>query len=458
MSDGPLGSSFRDPSGFLFRRDGHLYRQINQSYRNDYDAFMGSGLYEDLVERKLLVQHEEIAVEPVTPEIAYKVIAPQLVSFISYPYEWSFSQLKHAAMATLRIQSLALEKDLSLKDASAYNIQFVDGGPVLIDTLSFERYKQDQPWVAYRQFCQHFLAPLALMAYRDPRLNDLLSVYIDGIPLEIASGLLPRRTRVRPGLLMHIHAHAASQRKHADKAQDQSKAKVGKRSLLGIVDNLRSTIRGLKWDPKGTEWADYYNDTNYTRAGIDHKRELVSRFLKSAEPEMVWDLGANNGPFSRLASEQGIFTLSFDIDPAAVEQNYRQCRKEAETRLLPLRADLTNPSPAIGWANAERMSLLERGPADLVMALALIHHLAISNNVPLDRVAEFFAAAGRQLIIEWVPKEDSQVQRLLATREDIFDNYTQKSFEAAFADHFHIEAVEPITDSSRLLYWMTPVR
>jgi hypothetical protein len=195
-----LVSSFRDPSGFLFIREGILYRQVNQVYREDYSRLMDSGLYEKLVKNGLLITHAETDIQPADGVLSYKVICPERVPFISYPYEWSFGQLQDAALATLSIQRRALKLGMSLKDASAYNIQFPKGKAMLIDTLSFEQYQEGEPWVAYRQFCQHFLAPLALMAYKDVRLNQLLRIYIDGIPLDLASKLLPRSTRWNLGL------------------------------------------------------------------------------------------------------------------------------------------------------------------------------------------------------------------------------------------------------------------
>ncbi len=204
-----LASSFRDPSGFLFSRSGTLYRQVNQSYRTHYEALMSSGLYQELVKSGRLVVHQLADIPAEIPELAYQVIQPVRIPFISYPYEWSFSQLKDAALCTLAIQKTALEKGMSLKDSSAYNIQFHQGQPTLIDTLSFEVYREGEPWIAYRQFCQHFLAPLALMAYVDIRLSQLLRTYVDGIPLDLASRLLPRRTKYNLALATHIHLHAA---------------------------------------------------------------------------------------------------------------------------------------------------------------------------------------------------------------------------------------------------------
>ena len=455
-----LPSSFRDPSGFLFRgEDGAIYRQVNLIYREDYDHLMSSGLYDSLVKEGLLIGHEEVDLEPPRPEIAYKVIKPEPIPFISYPYEWCFSQLKDAALLTLKAQRVALEFGMSLKDASAYNVQFVNGRPMLIDTLSFERHREGRPWVAYRQFCQHFLAPLALMAHRDARLSQLLRVYVDGVPLDLASSLLPLRTRLMPSLLFHIHLHARAQRRFAGRAVDVSGLRMGRLSLLGLIESLESAVRGLRWKPSGTEWAEYYEEAALRGGYLQHKSRLVAEFLDRIGPMDVWDLGANVGVFSRIASDRGIPTISFDADPAAVEKNYLECRRRGETRILPLVLDLTNPSPAIGWGNEERASLMERGPADAVMALALIHHLAISNNLPLDRIARFFKDICRRwLIVEFVPKEDPQARRLLASREDIFPGYNQRAFEEEFGRYFSIEDSSGIGDSQRTLYLMRRLR
>jgi hypothetical protein len=456
-SSGKLPASFRDPSGFLFQRDGVLYRQVNRSYQQNYDLLIQSGLYERLAKAKKIIPHQEVAAAPQDPETAYKVIQPERLAMISYPYEWCFSQLKDAALLTLSIQKLALEYELSLKDASAYNIQFMGERPVLIDTLSFEAYQEGQPWVAYRQFCQHFLAPLALMARVDVRLNQLLRVYIDGVPLDLASQLLPLSSRLQFGLLAHIHLHASAQKKYAGapvQGREAPQRKVSRLGLIGLIDSLQKTVKGLRWTPQGTEWGDYYDSTNYSRSAFEDKQRTVRAFLETARPAQVWDLGANTGVFSRIAAEMGAVTLSSDIDPAAVEKNYQEVRQKKETNLLPLVLDLTNPSPAIGWTNEERDSLLQRGPVDLVMALALIHHLAISNNVPLESVADFFARLGRWLLIEFVPKEDSQVQRLLASRQDIFPHYHQAGFEEAFGRFFVIQACHTVEGSRRVLYLM----
>jgi ribosomal protein L11 methylase PrmA len=452
-----LFSSFRDPNGFLFRRDGELYRQVNNSYAQNYICLMESGLYDKLLKSKLLIAHVEEAEPAIRPEIAFKIIRPERVRLISYPYEWAFSQLKDAALTTLSIQKYALKFGMTLKDASAYNIQFHNGKPTLIDTLSFEIYEDGKPWVAYKQFCQHFLAPLALMAKVDVRLSQLMRIYIDGIPLDLASRLLPVSTRFSFGLITHIHLHAQAQARYADSAVEavrQNGRRMPKHALQGLIENLENTIKRLEWKPDGTEWSNYYHITNYSTAAFEYKKAIISEWVQRLSPHYVWDVGANNGVFTRLASEQGIPTVAFDIDPAAVEQNYRKVKASRETNILPLVQDLTNPSPALGWHTRERDAFLDRASADMVFALAVIHHLAISNNVPLSLLADFFYDLGKWLIIEFVPKTDSQVQKLLSSRLDIFDQYNVHDFEQIFGKRFKILEKVNIRESERYLYLM----
>jgi hypothetical protein len=450
------GASYRDPAGFVFVRDGVLYRQVNPAAREDYTALMESGLYAALAGGGDLVTHEEADAALSPDGGAYKVIRPARVSFVSYPYEWSFSGLKDAALLTLRLQKTAMAHGMSLKDATPFNVAFEDGRPVLIDTLSFERLEAGVPWVAYRQFCESFLAPLALMSHVDVRLNALLRAWLDGVPLDLARAMLPLRARLRPGLLVHLQLHAAAQQRLAGRRPSAPGARrsIGASAVPALVDSLERTVRALDWSPGGTVWGDYYEATNYTDAAFAHKHEIVSAAIDRIAPAAVWDLGANDGTFSRLASARGIPTVAFDVDPAAVEKNYRRVREKQERHLLPLLVDLMNPSAASGWANRERETIAERGPADLALALALVHHLAIAHNVPLPRVAAYFASIARALVIEFVPKDDSQVQRMLASRKDIFDGYTQEAFEAAFAARFRIEQAIPVRESRRVVYVM----
>lgn len=525
MTTAPDASSFRDPDGFVFTRDGVVYRQVNESHRQRYDHLLASGLYDALVGAGLLVAHEEVDADLAPEPPAYKVLRPEPIPFISYPYEWCVGQLRDAALATLRIQGIALDHGAWLRDASAYNIQFRRGRPLLIDTLSFAPREPDAPWPAYRQFCEHFLAPLALMSLVDVRLGHLLRSQIDGIPLDLASELLPTRTRLRPGLQLHVHAHARSQARHQarqttraaqTKATGEAKAgrrgTVGDRALRGLIDSLTGAVRKLDWSPPPSVWRDYDELGSYEATAFQHKTELVESFLDDTQPETVWDLGANTGYFSRLAAGKGAATVSLEADPSAVEVGYRRLDEQAPRppggeaeggrargasdeggrqdsraegggakgggaegggaeggadgqtsdspgpgEVLPLLVDLANPSPAQGWQHAERRSLADRGPADLALALALVHHLAIGNNVPLPRILAYLRTLCARLVVEWVPKHDPRVQTLLSGREDVFGQYTQEAFEDAARQGFTIERREPIRESDRVLYLLRAV-
>ena len=288
-----VSSSFRDPSGFVFSKNQKIFRQINQSYKEEYDNLMNSGLYEKLVSEKLLVSHNEITMDSILPEKLYKIIEPEQIQFVSYPYEWSFSQLKFAALITLKIEKIALEFGMTLKDATAYNIQFVNSQPIFIDTLSFEKYHEGEGWKAYKQFCQHFLGPLALMSNTDIRLNQLSKIYMDGIPIDLVSKLLPLKTRFMFSLLSHIYLHAKSQKHYENKKVNNKKIKMSKRSFQGLIENLNSSIKKLNWKPKGTEWGNYYSETNYSDKSFIEKKNIISKMMNEINPKKVWDLGSN---------------------------------------------------------------------------------------------------------------------------------------------------------------------
>ncbi|HPU29699.1 MAG TPA: class I SAM-dependent methyltransferase [Syntrophorhabdaceae bacterium] len=449
-----ISSSFKDPGGNLFLYDGKLYRRISYSYRDNYDHLIESGLYKDLCSKGQLVEHEEVTFDELPFADTYKIIRPEKIDFISYPYEWCFSQLKHAALLTLDIQKTALNYGMTLKDCSAYNVQFKNGKPIFIDTLSFEKYKEGRPWVVYRQFCQHFLGPLSLMSLKDIRLSQLLRVYIDGIPLDLVRLLLPQKSRFILGLLLHIHLHARSQKRFENRIINRDKYRLSKSSLMNIIENLESSVKKLFWRPSGTEWVNYCDFSNYTERALEHKKDAIKWIISKFEPGVVLDLGANEGLFSRLIAKKAKKVISIDADPACVEKNYLECVKNNEKNIILLLIDLTNPSPGIGWQNKERMPFFERCEADTVMALALIHHLAITNNVPFENIAEFFSKICRFLITEFVPKTDSQVIKLLSARDDIFHDYNKDNFEKAFSKRFIIREIVNIIESERTLYLM----
>jgi hypothetical protein len=453
-------ASFRDNSGFIFSKQGCLYRQVNSSYKEEFDAYVGSGLHQALVNKGYIVDHEEMSLDEHCRENVHKVIKPVLIPYLTYPYEWSFSQLQDAAKLTLDIQLLALDYGFTLKDASAFNIQFYEGRPVLIDTLSFTQYRQG-PWVAYRQFCQHFLAPLLLKKYCDHRLGRMAELYIDGIPLDLASRLLPLRTWFSFNTLSHIHLHSKMQSHYSGSGDGGSQhiekvsSKMDISKLGALTSSLRAYVEGLQWSSANTEWGDYYENTNYSQASMQGKQELIESYLKGfgKSVTLLGDLGANNGHFSRLASQYSHRVVSFDFDELAVEQNYLRVRAEGDKSILPVVLDLFNPSPSIGWGNEERNSFVYRGKFEVIIALALIHHLAISNNVPLKKIINLLQSLVTDyLIIEFVPKSDSQVEHLLATREDIFPDYHEQGFELVLQGCFTIINKDKVPHSNRTLY------
>ena len=434
----------------MFREDGVYKRAVSPLGGADYDLLKSSGLYSTLAERGALVRHQE---EP-APDGLYKILVPEQIRHVSYPYEWSFSQWKDAALLTLDIQEAALRHGMSLKDASAFNVQFVGPRAVFIDTLSFEQNRPG-PWNAYGQFCGHFLAPLALMAHVSVGLAQHFRACLDGWPLELASKLLPSSTWLRMGLLLHVHLHARSQAKYQgtsarNVASRQRGPSPDRKQVL--VESLRSAVESLHLPKVKTEWIDYYEDaTHYSTEAQERKREVVERVAEDLAPALVYDLGGNVGTFSRLFTSRGIDCVCYDIDPLCVHENHLRAKREGDRHMLPLLLDLTNPSPSIGFGLEERAGVIGRSQPDLVMALALIHHLRFSGNIPLVQVARFLARLGPALLIEWVPKDDPMAQRLTGNRPDIFQDYSWEGFQAAFAGEFTLESTVDIPGTGRRL-------
>lgn len=460
-SSARVAGSFRDPAGFVFEDDGVLYRQVNDTFAAEYDAVVDSGLYDALHAEGLLVDHE--VVDPALgTDRAHAVLRPERLPFVSFPYEWSPGQLRDAALLTLRVQDVALEHGMILRDASAYNVQFRRGRAVFIDTLSFAPWEEGTPWVAYGQFCEQFLGPLVLQTRVDHRLRRLLVADVGGVPIDLAAQLAPGSTRLRPSLLTHLHLHARARRdEEADPDAEPRHARFSHNAMVGLVRGLRKAVTSLVWEPTGTTWADYDRTADhYSDAARSAKAEAVREAVANVRPDLVWDLGANTGRFAAIAADAGATTVAFDLDAGAVERAWQRVVAEPPTRgdLLPLVQDLANPSPALGWAHAERPSLADRGPADLVLALALVHHLAIGNNVPLADVVGDLAGLGDHLLVEWVPPTDRKVRVLLATREDVFVDYTREEFDRAVEAAGVVVSRTPIPGTERELVLLRTTR
>ena len=443
--------SFRDPAGFVFSRDGRIFRQVNRAAEEDFRLLIDSGLHEELVAGGMLVPHEEVDEPPLEPALAWRVLRPEPVPFISYPQEWCFGQLRDAALLTLALQKRALGRGLTLKDASAYNVQFHGARALHIDTLSFARYREGEPWVAYRQFCEHFLAPLALSGMVDGRLGRLSGLHPDGVPLELASALLPMRSWLKPGLALHLHLHAGFQRRYSGSASATPGRRLSRHGMLALVDDLERAVRAVRYRPAPSAWTGYAEQTE--EAYRARKLAAVRSCLGGRRLARVLDLGANMGDFSRDAVADDGLVVAVDGDAAVVDAHYRAAREQGRRNVLPLVIDLANPTPGFGWANAERRPFLRRARADLVLALALVHHLAIGNNVPLPRIARLLHELGPELLVEFVPETDPQAARLIAARRGLTHAYDRAAFENAFGARFgRIVASHPLSDSGRTLY------
>lgn len=446
-------SSFRDNSGFIFVKNDEVFRIVNSSYSDEYDMLINSGFYERLTKAGALIPHVEVersVVDDNSSDI-YKVLKPQKVDFISYPYEWCFSQLRDAALLTLEINKTALEYGMVLKDASAYNIQFINGKPVLIDTLSFERF-EEKPWAAYRQFCEHFLAPLALMSFRDVRLNQLLKSNIDGIPLDIAGKLLPFSARMKPGIYLHLIVHSKLQNKYSSKNKKITAPKYSAKALAGLIMSLKATIKGMTYVNRTKTWDEYTGTIN--RQYYDEKKFLTGKYITLSKAKIAWDIGCNTGEISKICAQKGIKTIAFDNDHDSIEKFYKSIREEKAQNILPLVIDINNPSPAIGWNNQERMSLNERQKPGLVIFLALIHHLVVGNNISFEKLSETLKNISPWLIIEFVSNEDEMFKRLIINRKFDEELYSVEKFEEAFIKHFRILEKAKLKNGQRTIYLM----
>ena len=444
-------ASYRDNAGFIFRQEGKVYRYIHPSYNEHYACLMQSGLYDELVKKKMLIAHSEIAEIDKFNFTEGKVLYPEQVPFISYPYEWCFDMWKDAALLTLHIASAALQKEMILKDATPFNVQFVNGKPIFIDTLSFENYEEGRAWVAYHQFSECFLGPLLLMHYCHPGTNKLFAVYPNGIPMDVLVSLLPKRSRWNMNTFLHIHLQAKFSGKQTQKPGKENN--FSKQKLELLINGLENFVQKLSPKKVKTTWDDYYTDTILGDEYLAAKTSLVRSYINHVDFTTVIDLGANEGYFSMLINENKN-VIATDFDPNCINELYLQLIKSGRRNILPLVVDLTSPAPAIGWSNNERDSLTSRLKAHLVLALALVHHLAIANNIPLGLIADWFAGMGEHLIIEFVPKSDEKVKLLLQNRKDIFIDYSLENFKVIFTDKYKIIKEDKVGNTERVLFLM----
>ena len=448
-----LASSYRDNDGFVFEQAGEIHRLVKPSYFSHYNLLVSSGLYKNLVDAGRLVSHKELDIALFdTSQIGNcKILLPEQLPFISYPYEWSFSMWKDAAIVTLKIAAKALEYGMYLKDATPFNIQFYTGRPVFIDTLSFEKMDDGKPWIAYKQFCECFLAPLLLMHYGHRDMGKLFMAYPNGIAMDMLKNMLPLRSRLSLQVYMHVYMQANEK---ADNKKLNSETNFSKKNFELLLKGLLDMVNGLTLKITKSTWNNYYQETILGNNYLQEKKLLVKLFADKININKLIDLGANDGAFSLLLQNNAKHIVAVDADVNCVNELYNCLRKEKIKNIVPIFAALNTPSAAIGWNNTERESLITRLKADTVLALALVHHLVIGANVPLQLIATWLQAMGENLIIEFIPKSDEKVILLLQNREDIFDDYTLENFKNIFAQYYIFTSEEKVGTTNRVLFLM----
>ena len=458
--------SFRDRTGRVFYAGGAVYRALSERALTEWEAVSALPFYGSLLAEGKVIESERPAPSSGPPTPAppgapaeggawAAVLRHARLPFVSYPYEWCFGMLREAALLQLDVLAAALAEDATLKDATPYNVQWRDGRPLFIDVLSFRRLKPGEPWVGYRQFCQLFLYPLMLEAYRGAPFQPWLRGRLDGIAPADMRRLLGGRDLLRRGVLVHVMLHAGSERRFeatgADLKRELASAGFRKELILGNVRGLRRLVEGLA--PRGGDsaWSRYEVEHGYAPADREAKERFVAEAAESRRWRLAWDLGANTGAFSRLAAPHADLVVALEGDREAVERLYRGARQDGIPNLLPLVCDLADPSPAQGWRGAERKDLAARGRPDLVLCLALVHHLVIGANVGLGDLLDWLADLTSHLIFEWVDRDDPMVERLLRHREEPYADYDRERFAAELTARFEVLRRETLPSGRRHL-------
>ena len=451
--------SFRDRNGTVFYRDGRVYRTLSPRALANWQHLAQAPFFKKQRARGTLVDTRSVG--PLDLIDAAGVLEHARVPFISYPYEWTFGMLKDAASLQLELLRDALTADMILKDSTPYNVQWQGAQPVFIDIPSFEPLERGQPWVGYRQFCELFLYPLMLQAYKDVDYRAWLRGRIDGIPAEEMRRLMSTRDLLRPGVLLHVAAHSALQRRYSGSGKGDVRGSLAKagfdQSLIEAnVAKLSKLVSGLSPKVRPSAWSDYESSHSYGPDEFERKAEFVRRAASTRRWRLAWDLGCNTGTFSRIVAEHSDYVVAMDGDWRAIETLYEREKADGSRRILPLVVNLSDASPNQGWQGRERKGLAERGRPELTLCLALIHHVVISANIPMSEFVRWLAALGTSVVIEFVGREDEMVQTLLAHREDQYDDYHPEVFRALLESRFRIEDEAPLKDGKRHIYFARP--
>ena len=455
--------SFRDRTSRVFYRDGAVLRGLNAHAAQEWEVLKTKPFFRQSMAEGKIVRTEQVAPTDSSPNAEQwgeqwsVILKHQAVPFISYPYEWPFSMLQDAALLTLELQAAALNGDITLKDATPFNVQWSGSQPVFIDIPSFERLRPGEPWVGYRQFCQLFLYPLFLQAYKDIPFQPWLRGNLEGIEPAQCARLMSFRDLFRPGVLSHVILQAKAQASYAQTERNLKKdlrqAGFHKALIQANVGRLQKQITQLTWKQSRSTWSDYTEALPYTESEQHQKTDFVRRITHSRRWPLVWDLGCNTGTFARIAAENADYVLAMDIDALVIERFYCELKQEQSPNILPLVSNVADPTPNLGWRGLERKALVERGRPDLTLCLALLHHVVISAHIPLREFITWLASLGTALVIEFVTRDDPMVQTLLRHKADHYTDYDLEYFERCLAGAFEIDRQETLKSGTRILYY-----
>jgi hypothetical protein len=454
--------SFRDPASTVFYLDGRVLRGLDQQAAAEWRALQATSFFPRLLEQGKVCR-TTTAPAPTGDRHWALVLEHERIPFVSYPYEWTFSMLRDAALLHLDILHEALDEGVTMKDGYAYNVQWRGTTPVFIDVVSFERLRGGEPWAGYRQFCQTFLYPLLLQAYKGVAFQPLLRGQVDGIPPRQVRQLLSGRDQLRPGVIKHVTLHSAMESRMSKAGtqnvrEDLEAAGYSSELNRATVRALRKLVAGLSWRPDASHWADYQQTSTYTDEERAAKGAFVDQALAGRRLGLVWDLGCNDGTYARIAARHAAGVVAVDLDDTVVDGLYRRLREEGQTRVLPLVMNLTDPSPGIGWRGRERASFFGRARPDAVLCLALVHHLALAANVPLPEVVGWLRSLDARVVVEFVDPADPMAQRLLGNlRPGLHDAYRREAFERLLGERFEVERRLELPSGTRTLYAAVPL-
>jgi len=451
--------SFRDRDGRVYHYQDRVFRGLSEAALESFRQLQQKKFYTTLAESGKVVGSREMPADenPLPDEVIAQwagFLEHDPIPVISYPYEWTFSMLKAAASLQLHLVERAVSNGFALKDATPYNIQFVGRKPVFIDIPSFEPLQEGEPWSGYRQFCEMFLFPLLLQAYKGCSFQPFMRASIDGINVQTATALFGLRDRFRKGVMSHVWLQSKLDRRFGGSSENVrsnlKSAGFNRELILVNVRKLQKLVNKLEWEAAGSEWGDYTEFHNYSDQDHVRKEEFIRSSVIEVKPTTVWDIGCNTGQFSRIAAAECERVVSTDIDHVAVERIFLD--PETPENILPLVQNVADPSPNWGWRNRERSDLQTRSRPDLVLCLALIHHVVITANIPLAEFIDWLAGLTDKLVIEYVSRSDDKVQTLLRNKEDKYQDYSRESLESNLSRHFVISRREDVNNGNRTLY------